>query len=98
MLKEYGPGDRGDKPHTDTDTDKFSLQLLNSECGMRTAAAWLMATLCGRVTLTVDFNLHGADAVELCHASDFREGNFEAIRKPVTPVICAEHQSRILLK
>lgn len=52
----------------------------------------------GRETLTTDFDLDRADAVELRHALDSREDTFGAIWKSMTLVIYAEHDSGIILK
>ena len=46
--------------------------------------------------LTLDFDLHWAQAVELRHALDFWETNFSAICKHVF-FVCPDH-SRVILK
>lgn len=47
--------------------------------------------------LTTDFNLHGADAVELRHALDFSEANFGAVWKCMSLVLYADNHTRIIL-
>lgn len=44
------------------------------------------------------FYLYRVNAVELCHALNFREDNLSAIWKPMLLLIYTEHHSRILLK